>query len=66
MSDLYDSDFFAWANAQAALLRSGDLAHALSAGLSVRFRPDDGRSVFSGLIELDAGPRPRAGASDWH
>jgi hypothetical protein len=28
MSNLYESDFFAWANAQASLLRSGDLAHA--------------------------------------
>lgn len=28
MSDLYDRDFYAWSNEQAALLRSGDLAHA--------------------------------------
>jgi len=28
MSELYDSDFFAWANAQAALLRAGDLSAA--------------------------------------
>jgi len=28
MSDLYEQDFFAWANRQAALLRSGGLAQA--------------------------------------
>jgi Domain of unknown function DUF29 len=27
-SNLYDSDFYAWANEQASLLRRGDLAHA--------------------------------------
>ncbi len=28
MSDLYDRDFYAWANRQAALLRAGNLADA--------------------------------------
>lgn len=28
MSDLYETDFYAWANQQAALLRAGQLSHA--------------------------------------
>jgi hypothetical protein len=42
-ASLYDRDFYAWANEQAALLRAGRLAEAAIANIT-----DDGRHVLSG------------------
>jgi hypothetical protein len=56
---LYDRDFFAWANEQAALLRAGRLAAAdidtiaeeiesVSVAQSMELRRDHGRSLLAG------------------
>ena len=42
-NDAYDTDFYAWANEQAALLRSGRLAEADIANIAEEIEPWAGR-----------------------